>query len=64
MEECQQNPLEKKFTKEEMLKSNEVFLTSASSFVTPIVEIDNIEINNGEVGKTSIKLRNLYFKNF
>ena len=47
-----------------MLKSDEVFLTSASSFVTPIVEIDNIEINNGEVGKTSIKLRNLYFKNF
>lgn len=56
--------LEKKFTKEEMLKSNEVFLTSASSFVTPIVEIDNNQINNGEVGKTSIKLRNLYFKNF
>ena len=56
--------LERKFTKEEMLKSDEVFLTSASSFVTPIVEIDNNEINNGEVGKTSIKLRNLYFKNF
>ena len=56
--------LERKFTKEEMLKSNEVFLTSASSFVTPIVEIDNNQINNGEVGKTSIKLRNLYFKNF
>ena len=56
--------LEKKFTKEEMLKSNEVFLTSASSFVTPIIEIDNNQINNGEVGKTSINLRNLYFKNF
>ena len=56
--------LEKKFTKEEMLNSKEVFLTSASSFVTPIIEIDNIKIGNGTIGKTSIELRNLYFKNF
>ena len=56
--------LEKKFTKDELLDSKEVFLTSASSFITPIVEIDNIKINNGIIGKTSIKLRNLYFKNF
>ena len=56
--------LEKKFTKEEMLKSKEVFLTSASSFVTPIIEIDNIKINNGIIGKKSIELRDSYFKNF
>ena len=56
--------LEKKFTKDEMLDSKEVFLTSASSFVTPIVEIDNVTINNGIIGKTSIKLRSLYFQNF
>ena len=56
--------LEKKFTKEEMLNSREVFLTSASSFVTPIIEIDNVKINNGIIGKTSIELRDLYFKNF
>ena len=56
--------LEKKFTKDEMLNSQEVFLTSASSFVTPIIEIDNIKIGNGMIGKTSIELRNLYFKNF
>ena len=56
--------LEKKFTKDEMLNSKEVFLTSASSFVTPIIEIDNIKIGNGIIGKTSIELRNLYFKNF
>ena len=56
--------LEKKFTKDEMLNSREVFLTSASSFVTPIIEIDNIKIGSGIIGKTSIKLRNLYFKNF
>ena len=56
--------LEKKFTKDEMLVSKEVFLTSASSFVKPIIEIDNIKIGNGIIGKTSIELRNLYFKNF
>ena len=56
--------LEKKFTRDEMLNSREVFLTSASSFVTPIIEIDNIKIGNGIIGKTSIELRNLYFKNF
>ena len=55
---------EKKFRKEELYESKEVFLTSASSFVTPIIEIDNIKINNGEVGKISVELRKLYFKNF
>ena len=55
---------EKKFRKEELYLSKEVFLSSASSFVTPIIEIDNIKINNGEVGKMSVELRKLYFKNF
>ena len=36
---------EKKFKKAELYVSKEVFLTSASSFVTPIIEIDNIKIN-------------------
>ena len=55
---------EKKFKKEELYKSKEVFLTSASSFVTPIIEIDNIKINDGKVGQMSVELRKLYFKNF
>ena len=54
----------KRFNNIELFKSKEVFLTSASSFVTPIIEIDNIKINNGIIGKTSIELRNLYFQNF
>ena len=53
---------EEKFKKQELYKSKEVFLTSASSFVTPIIEIDNIEINEGKIGQTSIDLRNLYFR--
>ena len=52
---------EEKFKKEDLYKSKEVFLTSASSFVTPIIKVDNIEINDGKIGQTSINLRNLYF---
>ena len=42
---------------------NEGYITEGSSCNIWIIN-NNIEINNGEVGKTSIKLRNLYFKNF
>ena len=56
--------IENKFSKDEMLKAKEVFLTSASSFVTPINEIDNVKINKGIVGDLSVKLKKLYFKNF
>tara|TARA_B100001063_G_scaffold164731_1_gene153658 strand:+ start:40 stop:888 length:849 start_codon:yes stop_codon:yes gene_type:complete len=55
---------EKKFKKEELYESKEVFLTSASSFVTSIIEVDNIKINDGQVGQMSTELRKLYFKNF
>ena len=56
--------IEKKFTRAELYGANEVFLTSASSFVIPIVQIDNHIINQGLVGKISLDLRNLYFDNF
>jgi len=56
--------IENKFSKDEMLNAKEVFLTSASSFVTPITEIDNVKINEGVVGEMSITLKKLYFKNF
>ena len=55
---------EKKFSKEDMFKAKEVFLTSASSFVTPINEIDEVKVNNGNIGQLSAKLKKLYFKNF
>ena len=56
--------LEKKFSKEDMFNAKEVFLTSASSFVTPINEIDEVKVNNGNIGQLSVKLKKLYFKNF
>lgn len=54
---------EKKFTKKELFKADEVFVTSSTSFVTPIVKIDNKYIKNGEVGKITKILASLYFEN-
>ena len=56
--------VEKKFTQIELYNAKEVFLTSASSFIMPIVKIDDQNINQGLVGNISLELRNLYFDNF
>ena len=56
--------VEKKFTKIELYNAKEVFLTSASSFIMPIVQIDDQNINQGLVGNISLELRKLYFNNF
>ena len=51
---------ERKFSKEELLEAKEVFSTSTTTFVRPIVQIDNKNINSGKVGITTKKLINLY----
>ena len=56
--------VEKKFTLIELYNAKEVFLTSASSFIMPIVQIDDQNINQGLVGNISLELRKLYFDNF
>ncbi|MDC0456688.1 aminotransferase class IV [Alphaproteobacteria bacterium] len=58
------NVVEKRYTRDELFEANEVFLTSASSFVIPIIQIDNHKINEGLVGNISLNLRKLYFNNF
>ena len=58
------NVVEKKFSLTELFEAKEVFLTSASSFVIPIIQIDNHKINQGLVGNVSLDLRKLYFNNF
>ena len=52
---------EKRFTKYQLYKADEVFLTSASSFVTPIIKIDNKIINAGKIGNISKQLSLIYF---
>ena len=56
--------IEKKFTQIELYNAKEVFLTSASSFIMPIIQIDDQNINQGLVGDISLELRKLYFNNF
>ena len=54
--------VERKFSKNELFNAKEVFLTSASSFVTQIIKIDNYIINNGSNGYVSNNLREMYIK--
>ena len=53
---------EKPFSVEEAKGAKEAFLTAASAFVLPIVQIDNITIGNGQPGPLSLKLRGLYME--
>ena len=52
--------VEKKINKKLLYKSDEVFLTSSSSFVTPITKIDNKLINKGKIGNLTLELAKLY----
>ena len=51
---------ERAFTLEEALKAKEAFNTSATSFVLPIVKIDDTQIGDGKVGPVAKRLRELY----
>ena len=42
--------IEKEFSLNELLKSDEVFITSSGSLVTPITKVDTIKINKGKIG--------------
>ena len=55
--------LEKKFNKKSLFNADEVFLTSSSSFVTPVIKIDNKLINNGKIGNLTYNLAKIYIHN-
>ena len=54
------NLKEKSFTKKELYNADEVFITSSSSFVTPIIKVDSKLINKGKIGKITFQLATLY----
>ena len=54
------NLKETSFTKKELYNADEVFITSASSFVTPIIKIDSKLVNKGKIGKITMQLATLY----
>ena len=51
---------ERLFSVAEALDADEAFLTSASTFVLPIVEIDGQKIGNGAPGPLSKRMREIY----
>tara|TARA_R110002049_G_scaffold117332_4_gene270750 strand:+ start:10174 stop:11034 length:861 start_codon:yes stop_codon:yes gene_type:complete len=51
---------ERNFTIEEAMQADEAFVTSASAFVTPVVEIDGATIGDGTPGKLAPRLREIY----
>jgi len=51
---------ETSFTKKELYNADEVFITSSSSFVTPIIKIDSKLVNKGKIGRITLHLATLY----
>ena len=51
---------ERLFTPEEARQAQEAFISSATTFVLPVVEIDGVTIGTGKPGEVSTKLRKIY----
>ena len=58
--EAQMQVEERSFTIEEAQAADEAFMTSASAFVMPIVEIDNATLGDGTPGPVARRLREIY----
>jgi D-alanine transaminase len=58
--EAQMEVVECSFTIEEAQQADEAFVTSASTFVMPVVEIDGAAIGEGAVGPVAKRLREIY----
>lgn len=53
---------ERPFTIEEAQGAAEAFITSASNYVMPVIEIDGKKINQGQPGPVAIRLRDVYLE--
>ncbi len=66
LELCQKDGIkleERKFTMEEAYNADEAFITSATTFVWPVVKMDGKNIANGKPGPVTKHLRKLYIAN-
>lgn len=59
-QELQLSVIERPFTLDEVFAAREVFLTSASSIVMPVVTVDGRQIGDGAPGPITIRLREAY----
>ncbi len=60
--EAQMEVEERPFTIEEAQSADEAFITSASTFVMPVVEIDGVPLGNGKPGPVAKRLREIYLE--
>ena len=60
--EAQMEVEERNFTIEEAKEADEAFITSASTFVMPVVEIDGVSLVDGQVGSVTPRLREIYLE--
>ncbi len=59
-DEAQMEVIERNFTIDEAKKADEAFVTSASTFVMPVVEIDGHTLGSGTPGPVAVRLREIY----
>jgi D-alanine transaminase len=60
--EAQMTVEERAFTLEEAKAADEAFVTSASAFVMPVVEIDGTRLGGGVPGPVATRLRDIYIE--
>ena len=58
--EAQMEVEERNFTIDEAKEADEALVTSASSFVMPVVEIDGVALGDGTTGRVARRLREIY----
>ena len=58
--EAQMEVEERNFSIEEAQAADEAFVTSASAFVMPVVEIDGVAVGAGTPGHRAVRLREIY----
>ena len=58
--EAQMEVEERAFTIAEAQDADEAFITSASTFVFPVVEIDGVKLGDGQPGSVAKRLREIY----
>jgi D-alanine transaminase len=60
--EAQMEVDERAFTAEEAKAADEAFITSASTFVMPVVKIDDVSLGDGRPGSVARRLREIYIE--
>ncbi len=60
--EAQMEIEERSFSLTEAMAADEAFVTSASAFVMPVVEIDGMRLGDGTPGRVATRLREIYLE--